>query len=442
MRSALIVAVALLFAARAGAEPAESMKLSLADAVRIAATQSPATLSADQRTLAASSQQDEARAALLPSLTGTASDASRTYNPSTFGFKLPTPPGVATPSVIGPFGIVDARLSAKQTLLDVAGWKRWKAAGVGVDASRADRNATSESAATQAALAYLDSAHDLALLEARNADLAIANELLTLAESQQRAGVAPGIDVTRARTQVAVSRIEVLLAHNRADRAQIDLARSLGLDPAQRFAISDTLSAALGASLAPEAPGDAATFADQHRPDLIAADARVKRTRAERSATGAERLPRVDVAGDWGASGQSFDDAVATHEVSVAVTLPILDGLRREGRIAEQTAALTEEQIQERDLRDRVHAEVSAALLNLESGRQLIDVAAERLALAGQELSEARERFVNGVAGNLDVINAQSSLDRAREADIDARHATAVARVELARAAGVVETIR
>jgi outer membrane protein len=442
MRRALVVAAALMCAARAGADAAEPMKLSLAEAVRIAATQSPATLSADQRTIAASSREEQERSVLLPSVTGTASDASRTYNPSTFGFKLPTPPGVAAPTVIGPFGIVDARLSARQTLFDVAGWKRWKAAGVGVDASRADRNATSESAAAAAALAYLDVAHDQALLAARNADFAIANELLSLAESQQKAGVAPGIDVTRARTQVAVARIEVVLAQNRLDRAQIDLARTLGLNPAQRFSIADTLSPALGASLAPEAHAEADTFAAAHRPDLIAADARVQRARAERSATGAERLPRIDLAGDYGASGQTFGDAVPTHEVSVAVTLPILDGLRREGRIAEQTAALTEDQIAARDLRDRIHAEVGAALLNLESGRQLIDVAQERLALAEQELSEARDRFVNGVAGNLDVINAQSGLDRAREAEIDARHATAVARVELARATGVVESVR
>jgi outer membrane protein TolC len=46
------------------------------------------------------------------------------------------------------------------------------------------------------------------------------------------------------------------------------------------------------------------------------------------------------------------------------------------------------------------------------------------------------------VAGNIEVINAQSSLVRARETEIDARYATALARVELARAVGVVRTLR
>jgi outer membrane protein TolC len=41
------------------------------------------------------------------------------------------------------------------------------------------------------------------------------------------------------------------------------------------------------------------------------------------------------------------------------------------------------------------------------------------------------------VAGNIEVINAQLSFVRARDTDIDARFAAAVARVALARAVGV-----
>ncbi len=68
-------------------------------------------------------------------------------------------------------------------------------------------------------------------------------------------------------------------------------------------------------------------------------------------------------------------------------------------------------------------------------------VAAEQLRLAADELSQSRQRFKAGVAGNIEVINAQSSLIRARDADIDARFAAASARVSLARAAGVARTL-
>jgi outer membrane protein len=148
------------------------------------------------------------------------------------------------------------------------------------------------------------------------------------------------------------------------------------------------------------------------------------------------------VIADYGASGRSPRDAISTRELGLQVSLPLLDGFRREARQAEQTAVARESVVREADLRQQVAAEVDAALLELRSGLEQQTVAAERMRLAQQELSQARERFREGVAGNIEVINAQSSLIRAEDAVIDARYATAVARVNLARAVGVTQTLR
>jgi len=123
------------------------------------------------------------------------------------------------------------------------------------------------------------------------------------------------------------------------------------------------------------------------------------------------------------------------------VTVPILDGFRREARIAEQNAAVSESRVRERDLRQQITADVDAALLDLRSAEAQQLVAAERLRLAADELAQARERFKAGVAGNIEVIDAQSNLIRARDTDIDARFAAASARVALARAVGVASTL-
>jgi outer membrane protein TolC len=85
---------------------------------------------------------------------------------------------------------------------------------------------------------------------------------------------------------------------------------------------------------------------------------------------------------------------------------------------------------------------VRGAVLDLSSGVEQESVAMERLGLAQQELDQARERFASGVAGNIEVINAQANLIRARDAVIDARTAVATGRIALARAAGVARTVR
>jgi len=97
--------------------------------------------------------------------------------------------------------------------------------------------------------------------------------------------------------------------------------------------------------------------------------------------------------------------------------------------------------VRERDLRDQIAADVDAGYLDLRSAQAQQAIAAERLRLAEDELAQSRERFKAGVAGNIEVIDAQSNLIRARDSDIDARFAAASARVTLARAAGVARTL-
>jgi outer membrane protein TolC len=308
-------------------------------------------------------------------------------------------------------------------------------------ASQADRSGTVESASLTAAVAYLRASRAQALALARAGDLGLAQELVDLAGAQVAAGVAPQLDETRANTRLAEARGALIDAESQRDRAQIVLARALGLDPSTRFALTDTLSAALGASGAPEDEAAAIAMALQQRPELAAESARRAKTRDEKSSIAAERLPRLDLAADYGVNGEHANDAIGTGEVSLAVTLPLLDGWRRESRIDEHNASIRESEVREKDLRDQAAAEVSASLLELRSGVGQLSVADERLALAERELVEARDRFESGIAGNLDVINAQTGLVAARDAVIDARFAIALARATLARAAGSAHTL-
>jgi outer membrane protein TolC len=417
-------------------------RLTLAEVVAIAAGRSPGVSLARMRADEADAKITQSRGALLPSLTGQATMVDRTFNLYALGFTLPSAPGAAPyPALQGPVYDSEARLKVSQPLLDLSSMQKVRASRLGALGARADLGVSSETAAQAAALAYLRAARAEAVLRAREQDLVLAQQLVTLAEAQLAAGTSPSIDVTRARTQVAASRGAQLIARNQRDRALIDLARTLGVDPAIPPQPADTLGTELGASGAPQDEKAAIAFALERRDEVRGEQARLARARADRLATAGERLPRVDVSADWGRSGEHFGSSINTYSAAVAVTVPILDGFRREGRLAEQRALVRESELRSHDLRDQVAAEVGGALLDLASGQEQLAVASERLNLALEEVSQATERFTSGVAGNIEVINAQSSLIRARDADIDARFSVASARVALARAAGVARDI-
>ena len=85
--------------------------------------------------------------------------------------------------------------------------------------------------------------------------------------------------------------------------------------------------------------------------------------------------------------------------------------------------------------------EVREALLTLESAKQEVAVAEEGRIQALKELELARERFAVGVATNLEVTTAQSSLAQARDNLIQALFTFNASRVNLARAQGRIQDL-
>jgi len=175
--------------------------------------------------------------------------------------------------------------------------------------------------------------------------------------------------------------------------------------------------------------------------DLRAAQQRIDAAKQGVSAVKLERLPAVSLFGNDGGIGKSHKYLLNTYQYGVQISLPLFDGFRREGRVQEQTAQVREAELRAKDLRDQAEADIRGALLDLASAREQVDATRERLRLADQEVSQARERFRAGVAGNADVITASLSLTDARTAAIDALTNYHAARVALARAEGTVTTL-
>ncbi|HZH40339.1 MAG TPA: TolC family protein [Gemmatimonadales bacterium] len=445
----VLVLASALMAARSSAQTTTEiirttlpLHVTFGDAVKLATGQAtPVQLSA-LATDEARARVRQSRAAYLPALSAGGSWVNRDYDLDALGLPFPKNSPIKLPTIAGPFSAYDARLTFTQTVLDLSTIKRVRASEAQVQSTIAAGDATTESAAQVAALAYLRAARAQASVAARQADSAIAAEVLSLAQAQLSAGVSGTLDVTRAKTQVAVAAGALVVARNQFDQARIALARALGVDPVTTvITLDDTLSSALGAANVPASQDDAVNQALSARPELKAEEARGTAAQVSRSAIRSEILPRVGFEADYGQSGLTLGDSRSTRQFAVAVSIPLLDGFRREGRAAEQDAVIQESQVRQHDLRQQIAADVAGALLDLHSAAAQEAIAAQQLALATDELSQAEKRFKAGVAGNIEVIDAQSSMVKARDAVIDARYSAAAARVALARAAGAARTL-
>jgi len=424
-----------------GNAAAEPMRLSMQEAMRLALDSAPATQISQFEIDAAVATRREAIGAFLPAVDLTLRRSTRTFNLEASGF--PAPPG--SDEVIGPFDGYEARVRVQQPLLDLASWSRLREASHSADATRSDRERTLEEAAQSAALAYLRAARSSATRDARDSDLRLAEEFLSAARDREAAGTVAGIEVTRAETRVTAARSARLSAEHGWDRAQVTLALTLGIDPSSRFELADDLDVtdvtdateqtATGDAI-DGAIGGAVERALVARAELERDEASLRATEARITGIGREGLPALRLSADYGWDGIALDRMHATGQLALELTTPLFDGQRRNSRQERERARLGALQSRQRALRDRIAAEVRSAALDLASANEQADVTEEQLRLAELEVAQARDRFENGISGNLEVIEAQSSRVQAQDARIDARFRVAVARVDLQRALG------
>ena len=215
---AVVVAAGLVPGGLSAQTAPSRAPLSLADAVKRAAATSPTVALSQLQVEQAEGQVREARSALLPSLTGSAGWMDRSFNLKSMGLSFNFPGVPAFPDLVGPFNTYDARFSVHQTLVDLPSVLRLRAAGSAAEATDAQQDVAAESSAQKAAVAYLQATRSQAMIAARKADVALATELVDLAETQVKAGVGTGIDVTRAKTQLVTAQGLAQVAENQAEQ--------------------------------------------------------------------------------------------------------------------------------------------------------------------------------------------------------------------------------
>lgn len=419
--------------------------LSLGGAARLAADQSTNALTARAQAQQATAFTRQKFGSFLPNFFGQGLETERTINTASLLRFPPLPPG--TPgfgdlfppggTVLPPIRSIDFRGYAYDTLFSFATLQRYRQAKTAERASYTSASSTAQQSATTAARSYLAVQHDIGLVAARLADSTLAADLLTIARQQLDAGVGIGLDVTRAQSQLASTRAQLISARGARDRSRLDLYHALGLPLDTRLILTDSLDRLPTNEQAP-AESAAVQQALRDRPDLRAIDQQLQAAQEQVSAVGAERAPTVEAYGDLGVNGATWDRLLHTYDWGIGITVPAFDGFKRESRIQENEAVVRQIAYQRRDLRQTAAIEVRGALLDLETASEELKANEEQLHFTQLELDQARERFRTGVAGNANVITASQDLNAARTREVDALTSYQLARVGLARAIGTI----
>jgi outer membrane protein len=390
----------------------------------------------------ARARSDQARASLLPDISSSVQYRNQTLNLRANGltFNIPTIPGFsfAFPALVGPFSVTDARISGSQSIFDFSSIRRLQASRSSVSAAKADVVNTEEQVAARVARAYLLAIRADADVETAHANVTLSQAVLTQAENQKRAGTGTGIETTRAKVQLANDRQRLLVAENARRSAHLQLLRVMDASLDIELELTDKLGYI---PVDPITLEQARTQAMGSRADLKAQLQRETSARISASATKLERLPSLGFFGDYGSIGSSlFSDSLPTRTYGVTLRVPIFDGGRRDARRAEASSQYRAEVVRTKDLKEQIELDIRLALDALHSAEEQVTVARDGLALSENELAQARRRYGAGVANALEVTDAQTRLERARDNQTQALYNYNLARIDLEQALGKVRS--
>jgi outer membrane protein TolC len=423
---------ALAGSVRAG-EPTEgTLSLSLEEAVARGLQWNLGVLLSREAVRSAQGQRQQGLSALLPNLSLTSSINLQQVNVrAQEGIQFP-----GFPSTIGPFANFDARVRLTQSIFDLPSMLRVRAEGDEVQAANDSRQDVREQVVVAVGDAYPQTVAQAARVRSAEAQRDTALALHQQAVDQLTAGTTARIDVLRAQVQLQTEKQRLIAARNDLAKQKLALARLIGLPLEQAFTVTEQPALRPSVRTRPDA---ALQRAYDERADYRSLLIQTRALETRRRAAAAQSLPAVSLSLDYGAVGVNPASASGTVGGFAGVTIPLFQGGRIRGEVAQAEAALAQSRAQLENLRGVVEQEVRNALLDLQSAAEQVKVATSTVDLAKQTLEQARDRFLAGVADNIEVVQAQGAMASASETLIVSEYMYGLATLQLARATGSAE---
>ena len=412
----------------------ETIGLSLDEAIQRGLKANLGIILSGTQTAGARGQRLSQLQSLLPSVNASGKETLTQVDLPAEGLRIP-----GIPTVIGPFGFTDVRASLSWSLVDLASLHNYLAARHNFDAAQLSAQDARELVVLTVGNAYLLVLADETQVASVEAQAATAKISLNQAVANHQAGTAPLLDELRSRVDSQSLDQQLIVARNALEKDKLALARAIGLPLAQSFTLTDKVPYAAFDELDVDA---AIHQAHLNRKDLAAMVEQTQAAKEQRKAATADRLPTFKFDGDYGDIGTTLAHSHGTGDATGTLSVPLFKEfeLRGEAQIAQ--AQLDTAQAQLSDKNAQVDADIRDALLDIASAQKQVEVAKSSVDLASEALSEAQQRYANGVSDNLAESQAEQSVAQANDQYVSSLYRHNVAKLSLARALGAAENYK
>ena len=453
---AIPVVSAFILACAWGSAPGQEASvrtLSLQESIDTALAENLSVKTAEEKVETAKQKVNEARAGFMPALSAS---GSYTY----FG-KLPTmefdiglPPELL--EMIGAGGAQDsgpteiemgeedtyrAGLSLRQPIFT---WgqllNNYKQSKLSLEASKQELEAVKQ----QVILATTAAFYGVLLTEklVKVTDMAVdqVEAHMKVAQDLVAAGVATNFDLLRARVQLANTKSQLIRARNGLKLAKDNLKNTIGMDLDAQISVEGALTYRL-LDLRLDQLIESAMA---NRPELKQLQFQEQVGKKFISLAKAGDKPDLAIVGNYDYEsnadkpGDIFDgdEWKNSWSVTLALQMPIFDGLSTRARVKQAKSGLRQIQIGKEQLSNGIGLEVRAAFFGFQESKELLNAQEETVQQAEESLRIANLRYENGMITNVELMDTELAFTQAQTSRFNALHdyAIAVAKLEKASA--------
>lgn len=443
----VLLALAISLALASAAE-AQTRRLSLNDALLLALEYNRELKVAKLEREKSSQSVREAWGNVYPELTLTGQFAHSFRNtnffifPAGFGGPPGAGGGTTAPTQIVATGInsINATLQFAQPIYRGAIWAGIRASSVVNDISEEAYINEKAKVITDVKKAYYDVL--IAQESARLIEQSIARNELALQDARQlyKQGLAADIDTLRAFIAVENLRPQLIKALNGVETAKIALKVKIGLPANETLELTDSLK--LDSTATEMDFSQAYQEALANRPEVRQLKLQVRASEEQVAAEFSNFLPTLDAFVQAQVLTLQTNFNIGSYQwgtnlaAGLQLTVPIFSGFRNEARLSRAELERQQTQTNLENLQEVIRSEISVSLANVSEAKKRIAVQATTVQSAERSYAITRSRRQQGIGSQLELTDADLSLNQAKVNYLQAVYDYLVAVANLDKALG------
>lgn len=324
--------------------------------------------------------------------------------------------------------LYEGTLQVRQTVWSFKLAKAVRAARFGVSFGQEQIRRAQQAVALETIRAYNNYLLSLEKVKVTEKSVNLKERHYEMAKNRRAAGVATDLDVLRSGVDLENQRAQLERIRGEAGLALGELNAAMLRPIDDPVEPTDTLAyEPLQVELA-----EVVRAALENRPDMKGAALSEKVHGQFVGVAQADSRPRIDFTASWGYSVRKpenfFNNDFQKWSAAITVTVPLFDGYRTSGRVAQAVAERAKAHLDLIDLENRIQLEAKDAVDRLNVASRVLGAAELNVEQAQKALDLTQANYSHGAATTLDVMDAQAALTLAESIRIEALYEHADAR--------------